>query len=439
MHNTETRESRRLGLSYTITHHESGLDIYVFPKKVSTSHAAIVTRYGAVDNAFRLSPHEDFTVVPDGIAHYLEHKMFEAEDGHDAFERYAETGADANAYTSSTHTAYYFSTTEQFGRSLEILLDMVTHPYFTPQTVEKEQGIIAQEIRMGEDNPSRALYYGTIRALYQKSNLRLNVAGTVESIAEITADLLYRCYDVFYNLRNMALFVCGDVTLDEVLAVADRCLAPAPPITIERRVPEEPSAVASRRFYREMHLAKPLFRIAVKDTDISPDPRERMKKQCAMDVVNCLLFSQSSPLRAALYEDGLISPNLSYGFSHCRDFSYEGIGGESADPEAVFARVFSYVEQMQRRGVAEEDFERCRRVVFADSVGSWDDADEIPFDLMDFVLDGQEIFEEPEVIASLTRADVEHVLRTVFAREMAVMGVVAPLGAAEKQQKEKNP
>ena len=292
---------------------------------------------------------------------------------------------------------------------------------------------------MGEDNPSRALYYGTIRALYQKSNLRLNVAGTVESIAEITADLLYRCYDVFYNLRNMALFVCGDVTLDEVLAVADRCLAPAPPITIERRVPAEPRAVAARRFYREMHLSKPLFEIAFKDNEISGEPRGRMKKQCAMDVVNCLLFSQSSPLRLALYEEGLISPRLSYGFSHCRDFSYNEISGESADPETVFARILSYVGELQRTGIAEADFERCRRVVYASSVGSWDDADEIPFDLMDFVLDGQEIFEEPEVIASLTRADAEHVLRTVFDPEMAVMGVVAPLGTAEKQQKEEKP
>lgn len=145
--------------------------------------------------------------MPDGIAHFLEHKMFENEDGSDTFARFAKYGADANAFTGSAMTAYLFSCSDHFEENLEILLDYVTKPYYTPETVAKEQGIIGQEIRMGEDNPHRALYYNLMDALYKDNQIKLNVAGTVESIAEITDKLLYKCYEVFYNLSNMMLVV----------------------------------------------------------------------------------------------------------------------------------------------------------------------------------------------------------------------------------------
>lgn len=190
----------KLKESYVGFTHSSGLRVYVFPKKMSSSYALIATKYGSLENSFKLSTDAEFTTVPEGIAHFLEHKMFENEDGVDTFERFGKTGANANAFTSFDKTAYLFSSTDNFYPSLEILLDFVTHPYFTPETVQKEQGIIAQEIRMYEDNPDTRLYYELLRAMYEKNEVHTEIAGTVESISQITAELLYKCYNTFYKI-----------------------------------------------------------------------------------------------------------------------------------------------------------------------------------------------------------------------------------------------
>ena len=195
--NITVKENARIGEKYYYTKHRSGLDIYVIPKKLSSAYALFCTRYGAVDNCFKLEGDAEFTRVPDGIAHYLEHKMFENADGVDTFSRFAEYGASANAFTSMNVTAYLFKCTENFQKNLEILLDYVTHPYFTPENVQKEQGIIAQEIRGREDWPEVVQYMNLLSALYERSQARLNVAVTVESIAKKDAETLYTCYDVF--------------------------------------------------------------------------------------------------------------------------------------------------------------------------------------------------------------------------------------------------
>ena len=212
--------------------HPSGLPIFVCPKPgYQSAYAVFAVKYGSVDTTFVEDGRE--VEVPEGIAHYLEHKLFENEDC-DAFERYAHTGASANAYTSFERTAYLFNCTGRLEESLEILLDFVQRPYFTEETVRKEQGIIGQEIRMCEDSPNRRVLFNLLKALYQNCPVRVDIAGTVESIAEITPELLYSCYRSFYNLRNMVLVVAGNVDTDTVLRVADRVLIPAPEWNLER-------------------------------------------------------------------------------------------------------------------------------------------------------------------------------------------------------------
>ena len=222
----EVIRSERTGEECVRIDHPSGLPILVWPKKgYQSAYAVFATRYGSIDTAF--TTEQGPVTVPAGIAHYLEHKLFENEDC-DAFERYARTGASANAYTSFSQTAYLFTCTERVEESLEILLDFVQKPYFTPETVAKEQGIIGQEIRMCEDSPSRRVLFNLLRALYHEHPIKIDIAGTVESIAQITPELLYGCYNTFYNLRNMVLVVAGNVTAEQVLRVADRMLKPAP-------------------------------------------------------------------------------------------------------------------------------------------------------------------------------------------------------------------
>ena len=209
---------------YSLYKHSSGLNVYLFKKKMTSTYAFFGTRFGSIDNTFKTSDDAEFLTVPDGIAHFLEHKLFANEDGSDSFERFSEFGADANAYTSFNRTTYYFGCTENFKESLTELLEFVTHPYFTEESIAKEIGIIEQEIKMYDDNPADRCFYGMLDGLYTKHSVKRNICGSVESINQITPALLYDCYKVFYDLSNMVLTICGDVSEDEVIEIVDGVL-----------------------------------------------------------------------------------------------------------------------------------------------------------------------------------------------------------------------
>jgi predicted Zn-dependent peptidase len=227
----EIIESKKLHVKVIYQKHPTGLDIYVAPKSgYSSQYAIFGTKYGSIDNLFKEG--EKSTAVPEGIAHFLEHKLFESEDG-DTFSRFAKTGASANAYTSFDRTCYLFSCTSEFRASLEILLDFVQKPYFTKKTVQKEQGIIGQEIKMYDDDPNWQVFFGLLRSLYHAHPVKTDIAGTAQSIAQITPELLYKCYQSFYNLNNMVLCVAGDVDPSLVLEVADTLLKPAPALAVQ--------------------------------------------------------------------------------------------------------------------------------------------------------------------------------------------------------------
>ena len=268
-------KSERAGDSYYKIDHPSGLTVYVYPKEgYNSAYAIIGTKYGSVNTCFSLDGGEKIT-VPDGIAHYLEHKLFESEDG-DAFARYAKTGASANAYTSFEKTCYLFSCTDKFDESFEILLDFVQSPYFTAETVAKEQGIIGQEIKMYDDSPDWRVMFNMLEKMYHHHPVKIDIAGTVESIAEITAEKLYQCYNTFYNLNNMALCVAGNVTVEQVLKTCDRMLKPCEKHTIENFFEDEPYEIVEP--YVEQN-----FRSA---------PKSRSTKQSSPTPTSCSSFSR---------------------------------------------------------------------------------------------------------------------------------------------------
>ena len=225
--------SPQTGDEYTHIRHKSGLNILVYEMDgFSTTQAMFGTKYGSINTQFKTASDNNYCTVPEGIAHFLEHKLFENEDC-DVFDLYAKTGANANAYTSFDKTCYFFSCSDHFQESLEILLSFVQSPYFTPESVAKEQGIIGQEIRMCDDDPGWRVLFNMLCGLYQKHPVRIDIAGTIDSIAQITDELLYRCYRTFYNLHNMVLAVAGNCKVDEVLEVADRLLKPCDDIKLE--------------------------------------------------------------------------------------------------------------------------------------------------------------------------------------------------------------
>ena len=347
-------QDKHLGEQYIRVEHPSGLTMLLYPMPgFSTTYAVFATQYGSIDACFQAKEGGEQNRVPEGIARYLEHKMFESEDG-DAFDRYAKTGAAANAFTSFDKTCYLFTCSGKFQESLEILLDCVTHPYFTKETVEKEQGIIGQEIRMYEDDPSWRVTFNLLDSLYHNNSVKVDIAGTIESIARIDADLLYRCYNTFYNLHNMVLTIAGNFDPDEALQVTDRVLKKAPPFEAVRRPQQETESVVRKRVVQHMPVALPMFYIGFK----SPDAGQK-NNFCNVifdEMLLDIITGETTELYRQLYNDGLINGSI-YGETMAgRDYLCSMVSGESRDPDEVYRRVCSAFEQVQQNGIDPEQF-----------------------------------------------------------------------------------
>ena len=420
-----TERTTEFGEKYFYTKHESGLDIYVIPKNFATSFAMFSTRYGAIDNCFKTEGEKEFHQVPDGIAHYLEHKMFENEDGVDTFSRFAKYGANANAFTSGTMTSYLFSCTDHLRENLEILLDYVSKPYFTPENVEKERGIIGQEIRMYEDNPGSAIYYNLLEAMYEKNQTRINVAGTVESIAEITPELLYDCYYTFYNFSNMTLCVSGRADMDMVLDCVGRILPEREQKTIYRHYYPEKPEVFRRRTAAEFEVARPMFLIGVKDIDISSDSLVRMKKKTEMGILTDMLFGPTSPFAIDVYESGLVA-GFDVGYDHGRDSSKILLEGETDDPEAVYEKFVSYVEKNRREGLSRGDFDRIKRASYASYIKMFDST-KLAQSFTYMIHDDCDPFDYGEALKAVTFEEISALFGRLFHEEYYAMSVVNPI------------
>ncbi len=406
--------------------HASGLPIYVWPKDgYASAYAVFATDYGAIDTAYR-DPDSGKTVeLPAGIAHYLEHKLFENEEC-DAFERYAATGANANAYTSFDHTAYLFSCTQHLTESLEILLDFVQDPYFTEQTVEKERGIIGQEIRMCEDSPSRTVFCNLLEALYHHHPVRIDIAGTVESIAQITPELLYGCYESFYDLQNMVLAVSGNVTCEQVESVADRLLKPSKGNVPRRVSVDEPKTAAQPRIEVRMPVAEPLFYLGYK-VPLGGVSTESASALAAAEVLQELLGGRANPLYAELMRNKLI--NTSFGLEYFNGPGYGVwiVGGESANPDAVCEAFRAEIARLKRDGITDEEFEAARNAVYGRLVSQLDNVESCG----DWMLEAHFAERSPFVLLDEVAAlDIQSVYRRVqtdFDTEASSLSLVLPL------------
>ncbi len=419
-------ESDLLGERYYRYCHESGLPVFVFPKKMTSTYALFAADFGSVDHAFDAAGREQ---MPEGVAHFLEHKLFSNEDGSDSFEHFSALGADANAYTSHTRTVYLFSCTSRFEESLEELIRFVTHPYFTPKTVKKEQGIIAEEIRMCRDNPYDRCYYNMLAGLYAAHPVRKDICGSVQSISSITDQVLYRAYHTFYQPSNMALVVCGDVEPRAVFSLVEEALASLPPT--KKATPPRCSVVeaasAHRQYVKEAgQVAKPIFSIGIKDTELPADPRERARRDAGMAILNEILFSEAGELYNSLVDRGLISPELSFEYALTRDFAFNQIAGEAADPEQVLDEILAYLEEKKKSGLSREDFERCRRIEYAEYIKSFDSVEEIANTLLAFVFDNAELFDYAEIVREMELPFVEQLLHSVFDPAHFTLSVVTP-------------
>lgn len=421
----EIIENARTGEKYTRVLHDSGLEILIWKvKDHSVKHAIFGTRYGSVNTTFKTVDDEDFVTVPNGIAHYLEHKLFENEDT-DVFDLYAKTGAFGNAYTSFDKTCYLFSCTDNFIPSLKILLDFVQKPYFTEETVRKEQGIIGQEIRMYDDDPNWRVFFGLLEGIYHKNPVRIDIAGTQESIAQINADLLYRCYNTFYNLHNMCLAIAGDVDEDEILALCDEMLIPSKNKELMSIVPEEPDEVAVKYAEEQLEVAVPMFSLGYKAAPIGKD--EAVKNDVLSDIVLALLADETSVFYKRLYEDGLINSTFS-----SETFSGEGFfvpifSGESRDPKRVAELINEEIDRCKKDGFDRERFELIRKAYYGSLIRALANPESLASGLINTGLRGHgTAFSVIETVASVTVEDAERFLRERMNTDNCSLYVVRP-------------
>ncbi|MDR1564484.1 MAG: insulinase family protein [Oscillospiraceae bacterium] len=414
--------NNRTGETVFSMSHPSGLKILVAPiEGYSSSFAIFGTKYGSIDDCFKSAKELEFSRVPAGIAHFLEHKLFENEDC-DAFARYAKTGASANAYTSFDKTCYLFSCSDKLEESLEILLDFVQSPYFTKETVEKEQGIIGQEIRMYDDSPEWRVYFNLLSALYPKHPVRVDIAGTVESISKIDDELLYKCYNTFYNLNNMVLVVAGKVKPEDVLKIADKLLKTSVPNNIKRCFPEEPEAVGKAYIEQSFPVAVPIFMLGFKEQ--TGGKRASSLETVATEILLELICGKASSLYAQLDEAGLINDSFGAEFFEGPLYAAEIFSAESKEPETVKDTIIDYINELRFNGIDPGEFEAARRFIYGRYVGELSTAESVANNLVSDYFAGRDFYGNLEAAAHITLEDVTARLEATLDTDNVALSVV---------------
>lgn len=399
-----TIENNRIKEKYMKIKHKSGCTICLYPMpKYSTAYALFGTKYGSVDTTFKTNEDADFVTVPEGIAHYLEHKLFE-NDECDAFELYAKTGANANAFTSFDKTAYLFSCSQKFEENLEILLNFVQEPYFTDETVAKEQGIIGQEIKMYDDDPTWVVMFNGLTALYHNNPVRIDIAGTVESIAKINKELLYRCYNTFYNLNNMVLSIAGNFDVDKALEICDRLLKSHEDKGLEAIIPDEPYEIKQKEIVAKLSVAQPMFNIDFKFPQMTE--KEAAKAYIYNNIMLELCLGKTSAFYSKLYDEGLINDTFNVGVFNGRGFFVDIVEGESKEPRIVMERVKAELYNCRKNKPSEDEFENIKKKTYGELVADFGSVENVALSLLSAEMSGLDAYEMLEIVAAVTYNDV---------------------------------
>lgn len=422
-------KNERTGEQYTYVKHPTGLDIYIWKMEdYSTTHALFGTKYGSINTKFKTKDEADFITVPNGIAHYLEHKLFENEDC-DVFSLYAKTGASANAYTSFDKTCYLFTCTDNVYESLEILLSFVQNPYFTEETVRKEQGIIGQEIRMYDDNAGWRVFFNMLQGMYHNHPVKIDIAGTVESIAQINADLLYKCYRTFYNLNNMVLSVAGNVDEDRILEMCGKLLKQSGNPELETAFEPEPETVCEKEVVQRLEIAVPMFNIGFKakpETGI-----DALRAEIETNFALALLANSSSDFYKKLYDEGLINSSFSTEVFSGDGYCCSIFGGESRNPRLVRDRIIGEINRCKKEGFDRERFDGVKKAYYGALIRGLSDAEAIATNMLNSGMEKLSAFDVIETVAAVTFEDVEKRLEKQFDTDRVTISIIEPLDGEE--------
>ncbi len=420
-------ENKYLKETMYVGEHETGLGIFVIPKKGCVKkYATFATKFGSVNNSFIPLGEKESITIPDGVAHFLEHKMFEQPDGSDAFQAFSAYGANANAFTSFNHTVYLFSCTENFEESLKHLISFVQTPHFTKENVAKEQGIIGQEIRMYDDDGQWLGMFNLLKALYHVNPVRIDIAGTVESIARIDEEVLYKCYNTYYNPSNMVVCVVGDVVPEEIFELVDATVAKDRATgRVQSVFAEEPKEICQKYIEATSSVSIPLFNIGFKDNYLK-EGDEILKREIALEIISRMFFGRSSKLFTELYEEGLINESFGTDNSTEAEFACAVICGESENPTEVKNRIMAKIDAVRCEGIDEEEFERVKKSFFGSYLRGFNNVETIGNLVTRYILGGVNIFSFEEVFAHIDLDYVYEVFKEIFTEENMAMSVVMP-------------
>lgn len=387
----------------------NGLKVYLLPKiGFSKTYGLFSTRFGSIDTTFVPLHETQMLKVPDGIAHFLEHKMFEMEEG-DASEAFAKLGASSNAFTSSSRTAYLFSTTSHEKECIQLLLDFVQDIYLTDENVEKEKGIINQEIGMYDDDPDWRCYFGSIQNLYQQHPVKIDIAGTVETVASIDKETLEKCYHTFYHPSNMMLFVVGNIDPKQTMALIRENQQQkefSNEKSIQREIVEEPKDVAQKDATLHMDVTMPKIIVSLKINEILTNPQERLKRELGMNLLLDIFFAKSSSLYEQWLKEEIINDSFSAQFTQERDYCFLQIGGDTLYPEKLKARIFDFIEHMQDYAIDLESFSRLKKKTMGILISVFNSPESIANMFSRYYFEGIMIFDLIDCLNTLTIEDL---------------------------------
>ena len=406
---------------------ENGLNIIIIPKENTNKKYVIWgTNFGSIDNRFIMPQTGEEVFIPDGVAHFLEHKMFEQKNGKNSLDVLMALGLDANAYTTNDHTAYLFEcSSDKFYEGLDELMDYVQNPYFTDENVEKEKGIIGQEIMMYDDDPGFKLYLNTMDCLYHKNAVKLDIAGTIESISMIDPDVLYKCYNTFYHPSNMTLVVCGNFKPEELLEEIKKRLIPKDNQgEIKRIYDNEEESINMPRKEVKMEVSTPIFMIGIKDS--LQNSEQMVKKHIAIEIILNMLMGKSSKLYKEFYDNGdlLAEPDLEYEFS--KQYAHVLIGGQSKNPQKIYERLKEEISRIKNNGLDKEHFERIKRKLYGDYVTEYNSVAHIARMFLADSFKGINSFDYIEKFNNVTKEYAEQILKEVFKEEKMGISIINP-------------
>lgn len=388
---------------------ENGLKVYLLPKTgFSKSYGLFTTNFGSVDTEFVPINEEEMIKVPDGIAHFLEHKMFEMKDG-DVSEKFARLGANTNAFTSSARTAYLFNTTSNVDKCIELLLDFVQEIYLTDESVEKEKGIINQEISMYDDDPDWRCYFGSIQNLYHTHPVKVDIAGSEDTVNSTSKEVLEMCYHTFYHPKNMMLFIVGNIdpesTMKNIKANQNRKQF-NDDLVIKRQSYNEEHSLYKKEEVLKMDVAMPKIMVSIKINNIPKNPTDRLKRDLAMNIFMDLLFSKSSSLYEEWVNKGIINDSFYGSFTQERDYSFIQMGGDTSSVYELKATILDFIDNINEYKISEEEFERVKRKNIGSIISIFNSPESIANLFSRYYFDGIMVFDFIDVITSLTLNDI---------------------------------